>query len=270
MSVAPGQTLSNQDLCQTFLCSPQGGMRRSLKTNSLVLISNHVESIYDDRWVGDVFHYTGMGQEGDQSLSFAQNRTLAESASNGVSLHLFEVERPKEYIYQGQVRLAGAPYTEMQPDQLRKLRRVYVFPLQLVEGSQVAIDSSQHAAAEVARQKKAGKLALDELRTLANAASQQPGERQLRAKVFERSPYVAEYARKRAGGKCELCGAQAPFNDRNDQPYLECHHIEWLSRGGRDATDNTVAVCPNCHRRLHVLDAEHDRAALQELRAKVP
>ncbi|WP_296863638.1 HNH endonuclease [Thermosyntropha sp.] len=29
-------------------------------------------------------------------------------------------------------------------------------------------------------------------------------------------------------------------------------HIEWLSRGGTDTIDNTVALCPNCHRKMHV------------------
>ncbi|WP_429628901.1 HNH endonuclease [Tunturiibacter psychrotolerans] len=46
------------------------------------------------------------------------------------------------------------------------------------------------------------------------------------------------------------------------QPYLECHHIVWLARGGDDTIENTVAMCPNCHRRMHVLD---DRRKLTEL-----
>ena len=89
-NLRPGQDLSNEELCDTFSCGPQGGMRRALRTNSLVLVCNHVESIYDDRWIARVLHYTGMGQSGDQSLAFMQNKTLAESGSNGVHVHLFE------------------------------------------------------------------------------------------------------------------------------------------------------------------------------------
>ena len=81
-NLSPGTVINNQELCNLFKCSPQGGMRRSKKTNTLVIISNHVQSIYDDRWIGDEFHYTGMGMEGDQSLEFAQNKTLAESSNN--------------------------------------------------------------------------------------------------------------------------------------------------------------------------------------------
>ena len=62
-----GEELSNDELVEIFKCGPQGGMRRSLKTNTLVLTSKHIDNVYDDRWIGSVFHYTGMGLEGDQS-----------------------------------------------------------------------------------------------------------------------------------------------------------------------------------------------------------
>ena len=75
---APGSNLNNDDLVLQFLCSPQGGMRRSNRTNTLVIVSNHVASIYDDRWVDDVLHYTGMGQVDHQSLEFNQNSTAME------------------------------------------------------------------------------------------------------------------------------------------------------------------------------------------------
>lgn len=70
--LVPGAKLNNTELCEAFGCSPQGGMRRSHKTNTLVIVSNHIKSIYDDRWGGDILHYTGMGSKGDQSLTFQQ------------------------------------------------------------------------------------------------------------------------------------------------------------------------------------------------------
>ena len=86
-----GTILNNEELCEFFSCSTQGGMRRSHTTNTLVIVSNHIKSIYDDRWLEETFHYTGMGTKGDQSLDFSQNKTLSESNENGVSVHLFEV-----------------------------------------------------------------------------------------------------------------------------------------------------------------------------------
>ena len=65
-----GMDIDNKTSCEIFQCSPQGGMRRSLKTNSLVLISNKIHSVYNDLWKGDIFLYTGMGQKGDHNLNF--------------------------------------------------------------------------------------------------------------------------------------------------------------------------------------------------------
>ncbi len=83
--------------------------------------------------------------------------------------------------------------------------------------------------------------------------------------VYTRSAEVARETRKRAKGICQLCGQPAPFEDREGEPFLEVHHIAWLSRGGNDSTDNTVALCPNCHRRMHVLDLPEDVEKLKEI-----
>ena len=125
-----GMVLNNEDIVKTFLCSPQGGMRRSLRTNSLVLISDQTK-VYHDRWQNGVFLYTGMGLTGDQDFGYMQNKTLYESKVNGVCLYLFEVFKPKEYTYIGIVELAETPYTEQQDDQNACLRSVCIFPLRI-------------------------------------------------------------------------------------------------------------------------------------------
>jgi len=121
--------VSNEEICRVFLCSPQGGMRRSLKTNSLVLISGTKRSIYMDHWDGDVFHYTGMGLLGDQSLYDGQNWTLVSSPKNGVKVYLFEAIEKNRYRFEGQVELASDPYQEQQTDSEHRSRLVWVFPL---------------------------------------------------------------------------------------------------------------------------------------------
>lgn len=123
-----GMILDSSDLLEVFGCSPQGGMCRSYKTNTLVLISDQTK-LYHDRWADDVFLYTGMGQRGDQNFFYSQNKTLYESRANGVEVHFFEVTHPKQYTYQGIFELAGTPYMEKQTDQDDESRQVCIFPI---------------------------------------------------------------------------------------------------------------------------------------------
>lgn len=259
----PGSKLNNQQLCETFGCSPQGGMRKSNSTNSLVIVSNHIKSIYDDRWDGDTLHYTGMGTKGDQSLDFFQNKTLNKSNTNGVSVHLFEVFRDQEYTYVGEVCLVAAPYAEQQPDQDGYPRRVYVFPLQLKSSSHLVIaEDKQHVYA--VKQKKAKRLSLEELAKRANESTRKPSTSKQMSTTYDRNPWVAEYAKRLANGICQLCYNPAPFVNKKGEPYLETHHAVWLSRDGDDTPENTVALCPNCHKKMHVLDLSNDVALLNK------
>jgi 5-methylcytosine-specific restriction protein A len=96
----------------------------------------------------------------------------------------------------------------------------------------------------------------------------QVSSRSVTSNVFVRDAFVAEYAKRRANGVCQLCGQKAPFNNKEGIPYLECHHIEWLSEGGSDTIENTVALCPNCHRKMHVLNLPSDKEKLK-IQAKI-
>lgn len=81
-----GEIINNNQLMKIFGCSGQGGMRRSHDTNSLVLVSNNLKSLYTNRWDGKILHYTGMGSIGDQTLG-NQNKTLAKPNTNGVKIY---------------------------------------------------------------------------------------------------------------------------------------------------------------------------------------
>lgn len=69
---------------------------------------------------------------------------------------------------------------------------------------------------------------------------------------YKRNPDVVAEVLKRANGICEECGKEAPFlRSKDNSPYLEVHHKIQLSKGGEDTVQNAIAVCPNCHRKLH-------------------
>lgn len=256
-----GQKLTNIELYEIFGCGNSGGMRRAKKTNSLIIISSHLESIYEDRWDRNVLLYTGMGLNGDQSLDFNQNKTLSQSKVNGVQVFLFEQFKVNEYTYLGPVELISEPYTEQQPGQNGHLRTVYIFPLKLKTGERY-IDEETIQTWQEKRQKQAKKLSLDELKDRASKSNPISNEYKTFVKQYVRSAYVVEYAKRLANGVCQLCDKPAPFKDKKGMPYLETHHIIWLARGGEDTIFNTVALCPNCHKCMHVLDLEQDKAKL--------
>lgn len=130
-SIEIGEVIKNNKIVEIFKCGNMGGMRRSKSTNTLVIITDH-NKMYDDKWEGDVLHYTGMGKIGDQELYYMQNKTLTQSKTNGVGLHIFEVIKPKNYIYRGEGVLCDKPYPAKQEDDDGKMRRVWMFPIRLL------------------------------------------------------------------------------------------------------------------------------------------
>jgi hypothetical protein len=217
-----GQVLSNQEIVNIFKCSNQGGMRRSLKTNTLVLISDHTK-LYKDRWENGIFYYTGMGRKGDQSLTFAQNKTLAESNTNGVDVFLFEVLRPTEYTFVGQVVLAGEPYQEEQPDEDGKLRKVWVFPLKLVNEEQSLINEIENLTT-----------VLEQNNEITETEKEQIIKSRIGQSVFKRALLNIEK-------KCRLCGV-------SDERFLVASHIKpWSQSNHQERLDpnNGLLLCPN-------------------------
>ncbi|OYT90730.1 MAG: hypothetical protein CFE43_16815 [Burkholderiales bacterium PBB3] len=70
--------------------------------------------------------------------------------------------------------------------------------------------------------------------------------------AYARNPDVAAEALLQANGSCQSCGNSAPFVKRKSgEPYLEVHHLVPLAAGGEDTLGNTIAICPNCHRKAH-------------------
>lgn len=127
----------------------------------------------------------------------------------------------------------------------KTMRKAILFELAPLEAfsSTADEDLSETAVQELMKD------SLDELRrrALADSADHRtPVER--RALVRMRSRAVRLYVLQRANGKCEGCGAAAPFTTVNGRPYLEPHQIRRL---GPDDPRWVAGICPNCHRRAH-------------------
>ncbi|WP_427814821.1 HNH endonuclease (plasmid) [Enterococcus sp. 22-H-5-01] len=254
-----GDELSNEELRKIFKCAPQGGMRRSKKENALVLISDETK-LYKDSWNGEILHYTGMGQVGDQDINFSQNKTLNHSKENGIRVFLFEVLQPKIYTYRGLIKLIAEPYQELQLDKNGEEREVWKFPIKLLDDSKGVIPTISELNENYKVRKKNSIKHNNQEIEIKNSRykGKVSSYREVISTTYERDPDIIEYAKRRANGICELCGIQLDFKDKEGRPFLETHHIKWLSMGGEDTIENTAALCPNCHKRMHIKNDSTD------------
>lgn len=128
MDLLVGDVLENKQIAETFLCSNQGGIRKSIRTKSIVLITKYDCNTYKHRLENGVFYFVGQGKKGDQSLT-RQNKSLAEAHLGGFKLYLFEMFEDKKYKFFGEVSLVASPQQESQKGEDGILRNVFVFPL---------------------------------------------------------------------------------------------------------------------------------------------
>lgn len=95
-------------------------------------------------------------------------------------------------------------------------------------------------------------ISVDELKNKILKCDKKPEKIEVLTYMYKRNPYVIIEVLNRSEGICELCKNIAPFVRKSDgTPYLEIHHLIPLSENGDDTVENTMALCPNCHRKLH-------------------
>jgi 5-methylcytosine-specific restriction enzyme A len=74
----------------------------------------------------------------------------------------------------------------------------------------------------------------------------------------QRKRQLVRELRERYDGRCQICSwsPRATY----DAELCEAHHVRWLSRGGSDALENVVLLCPNHRRAVHATEAAFDYA----------
>lgn len=99
---------------------------------------------------------------------------------------------------------------------------------------------------------KAQKLTNEERNIALKKSNPIPKKINIQTTGFIRNEYVILAVLERANGFCEGCDTKAPFISKaKKKPYLEVHHIIQLANGGHDTIENSIALCPNCHRESH-------------------
>ncbi len=261
-----GDFLSNSELSKKFTVSTEGGMRFSTENNILVLITKIHDNPYPDRWEGNKLYYTGMGRKGDQSIDFQSNKKLNSiyyTEKITTKLVLFINTDQNKYLYCGEVKTIGRPYFKYQYFTKNEKRKIIIFPLIVKNLTSI---SSQFFDSTINIKSYKNKKEVTLIKNIDNYQKNYDNKNYVNAKEkkYYRNPDIAYISKKYAKGICQLCQKAAPFQDKDGNPYLESHHIEWLSRGGKDRLDNVIALCPNCHKKMHIIDDKKDVKLLQQ------
>jgi 5-methylcytosine-specific restriction enzyme A len=197
------------------------------------------------------FLYTGEGQVGDMQM-IKGNLAIKSHQDLGKQIHLFE------YIRTGIVQYLGQAYyldhvTRDGEDRNGDIRSVIVFEL-AVDTPSLGVPDPEPVDYSPAKPKRWGDR-FDRLRNDAYAASlQNIPSAERKAYVHYRSAIIKTYVLRRSEGFCEGCGNEAPFVTSKGIPYLEHHHIRRRADAGPDHPQWVIALCPNCHRRVHYGD----------------
>lgn len=84
------------------------------------------------------------------------------------------------------------------------------------------------------------------------SGSKKPTKKISTITIYNRNAKVKAWVLQNSNGKCESCNSNTHFQAEHGISFLEVHHLKQLSDGGSDTVNNSVALCPNCHREIHL------------------
>jgi 5-methylcytosine-specific restriction protein A len=202
---------------------------------------------YNDRILEDgTFYYFGQGSEGDMDWRKV-NRAVRDHKQMGKPLHAFEKSDESYMVtYIGEYEYVDHTWQRI-PDDDGNMRDGIQFELVPVGGTEISVEDDPD------------EMPLDELYDEAVQSAPRPDSTSRSSSSdgstggdeYSRAEVVRSFALRVADGTCQGCGEDAPFIDENGEPYLEVHHMHRLADKGPDHPDNVIALCPNCHRRVH-------------------
>lgn len=257
---------NNNDLYMLFK-DFMSGIRSNRNEKIIGCVTSH-EGIYEDEWIDErTLLYTGEGKKGDQTPTSSGNKDLIIAANNKEwKVFLFEKIKPNRYYFRGEVEVE--PTIRQKNNVLGedfKPRSVIQFVLRLKEDNEGLVYTEEDSLVIEQNKKRAiEKLMPDIIHQIAKNKDDERKCTYHNVKQYNRDQAVSKDTKNRANGICDLCEQPAPFITK-EGPYLETHHVVTLAENGPDAIYNTVAICPNCHRKVHALRKKEDLKKLTKV-----
>lgn len=206
-----GAHYSNDQIRFSLRVENLGGVRPSLDENGLlrhVVImtstetgrQNRTDNPYHDRIEGDILVYTASGRKGDQLLS-GRNKRIVEQYTVPIPIFGFINKGQQVYEFLGLLEVLRN-YTELQVDETRTLRSVWVFEFRIHrEPSVIPLANAAAIVAGILSETRKTDAQLDAEREIVSvknepsvvAPQQTIAVEALRAKLLELNPYRFEH-----------------------------------------------------------------------------
>lgn len=248
-----GEALTTGELMVIFGVKYRGSLRKSNANNLVVIISDRKKG-YNRIDKNNVIHYLAA----KNNFLYRENKSVFNYKQNGTKLYMFETYGNNQYYYFGEVEFADKPFFNSNNEA--------IFPFKLKGQQQTILDKYECGIPlnfnDYWCLKLITKATIDKAINLPIIESCKVKGKARATSSSEREKCVVSYVKHRASGVCDLCGKKAPFISKEGVPFLECHHIIQIADDGPDRVYNAVALCPNCHRKMHNLKLESDKVSL--------
>lgn len=108
--------------------------------------------------------------------------------------------------------------------------------------------------------------------TFPDGPIQKPNKTQKKnSSSHNRNPKIGRIALQNSGYKCEIDNSHNTFISKfTSRPFLEVHHLVPMEKQDEfevslDVPENVIALCPNCHRKVHFASEKEKEPMLSEM-----
>lgn len=256
----------------------------AIMTSSEKARASKSDNPYHDRIEGEVLIYTAAGRKGDQLLS-GRNKRIIEQYDNPVPIFGFINHGQQVYEFLGLLEVIRH-YTELQIDQQRNLRTVWVFEFFIHrEPKIVSIENAREVITNILANSRRTGLALETEREIAVTEAPNPSIKQtidteeIRSKLLDLNPYKFEHlikavlerkgfnqvevTRSSGDGGIDLNAVAGDFQEFFAGTFVQFQAKRWRHAVGSIEINNFRGAMSNSAKGVFITTSSYTRAAVE-------
>ena len=218
------------------------------------------------------YHYTAQGQVGTQTIEKGNNKSLAKSNEEGLSVHLFRQHAPNaNHQYVGEVEVIGTE-NSLQGDLKEHDRDAIRFILKPVGGKSISVEN--YSEDELLSREIESEISQESIKPSKNELTREIDK--INKKIITQGPKKGQVSQKRTDSEfkrnkqivkllkiqhseCMICKIKH-FETNNGSAYSDAAHIIPWSISQDDSVENIMILCPTFHKKFdHAKISEREK-----------